>query len=74
MSDLLGYARVSTGDQRLDLQLDALKLAGCQRVWSDTASGTLTERPELAQLFDHLLLPAKLDDNGSATLGEHGPA
>ena len=54
MSDLLGYARVSTGDQRLDLQLDALNAVGCQRVWSDTASGSLTDRPELAQLFDHL--------------------
>jgi DNA invertase Pin-like site-specific DNA recombinase len=38
----------------LDLQLDALKAAGCQRVWSDTASGSLTERQELVQLFDHL--------------------
>ena len=54
MGDLLGYARVSTADQRLDLELDALKTAGCQRVWSDTASGSLTERPELARLFDHL--------------------
>lgn len=50
VGDLLGYARVSTGDQRLDLQLDALKGVGCQRVWSDTASGSLTERPELAEL------------------------
>jgi DNA invertase Pin-like site-specific DNA recombinase len=54
VGDLLGYARVSSGDQRLDLQLDALKAAGCQRVWSDTASGSLTERPELVRLFDHL--------------------
>jgi DNA invertase Pin-like site-specific DNA recombinase len=38
------------------MQLDALKAAGCQRVWSDTASGSLTERPELVQLFDHLRL------------------
>jgi len=45
---------VSTVDQRLDLQLDALKAAGCQRVWSDTASGSLTERPKLTELFDHL--------------------
>ena len=56
MGDLVGYARVSPGNQRLDLQLDALKAAGYQRVWSDTASGSLTERPELAQLFDHLRL------------------
>jgi DNA invertase Pin-like site-specific DNA recombinase len=54
VGDLLGYARVSTVDQRLDLQLDALKTAGCKRVWSDTASGSLTERPELSQVFDHL--------------------
>ena len=54
VSDLLGYARVSTGDQRLDLQLDALQTAGCKRVWSDRASGSLTERPQLVQLFDHL--------------------
>jgi DNA invertase Pin-like site-specific DNA recombinase len=52
VGDLLGYARVST-DQRLDLQLDGLKAAGCQRVWSDTASGSLTAPPELVQLFDH---------------------
>ena len=51
---LLGYARVSTGDQRLDLQLDALKATGCKRWWSDTASGSLKERPELAKAIDHL--------------------
>jgi DNA invertase Pin-like site-specific DNA recombinase len=54
VGELLGYVRVSTGDQRLDLRLDALKAAGCQRVLSDTASGSLTERPELTQVFDHL--------------------
>jgi DNA invertase Pin-like site-specific DNA recombinase len=55
VGDLLGYAKVSTGDQRLDLQLDALEAAACQRVWSETASGSLTERPKLVQdIFDHL--------------------
>ena len=52
--DLLEYASASTDDQRAHLQLDVLKAAGCQRVWSDTVSGPLTERPELAELFDHL--------------------
>jgi len=51
---LLGYARVSTGEQDLALQLDALKAAGAERVFSDTASGSLRERPELARVLDHL--------------------
>jgi DNA invertase Pin-like site-specific DNA recombinase len=51
---LLGYARVSTGEQDLALQLDALTAVGAQRVFSDTASGSLRERPELARVLDHL--------------------
>ena len=45
MGHLLGYARVSTTDQNPDLQLDALKTAGCYRLFVDHASGTLDERP-----------------------------
>lgn len=52
--DLLGYARVSTADQSPDLQLDALRAAGCVRVWTDRASGALDARPELGQVLDHL--------------------
>ena len=54
MGDLLGYARVSTTEQKAHLQTDALKAAGCVRVWTDTASGTLDHRPELDQVLDHL--------------------
>ena len=48
---LVGYARVSTTDQNLDLQRDALKAAGCDRIFTDTASGAKTERPGLTQLL-----------------------
>jgi DNA invertase Pin-like site-specific DNA recombinase len=54
MGHLLGYARISTGDQRPDLQVDALKGAGCYRVFVDTASGTLAARPALDQVLDQL--------------------
>jgi DNA invertase Pin-like site-specific DNA recombinase len=37
---LIGYMRVSTGDQNLDLQSDALRAAGCQRLYEDVCSGT----------------------------------
>jgi len=55
MSHLLGYARVSTIDQDPALQLDALTAAGCQRIYTDRASGTLTARPQLDLLLDHAL-------------------
>lgn len=44
---LIGYARVSTQDQNLDLQVKALTKAGCKKVFDDKISGTRAERPGL---------------------------
>lgn len=51
---LVGYARVSTADQNLDLQIDALKKAGCEKIFRDTVSGAKTERQGLQEAFEYL--------------------
>ena len=51
---LIGYSRVSTGDQNADLQVDALKKAGCIKVFTDHASGSKASRPELDRMLDQL--------------------
>ena len=51
---LIGYARVSTHEQTLDLQQDALKEAGCQQIYTDTASGAQTERKGLQDALQYL--------------------
>jgi DNA invertase Pin-like site-specific DNA recombinase len=50
----IGYARVSTTDQTLDLQKDALQKAGCERIFTDTASGAKAERVGLDEAMSHL--------------------
>ena len=51
---LIGYARVSTQDQNLDLQIDALTKAGCKKVFDDKISGSRAERPGLAKALEML--------------------
>ena len=66
---LIGYARVSTEDQKLDLQTDALLQAKCAKVFTDTASGARDERPGLKRALEmvdegDVLVVWKLDRMG----------
>ena len=51
---LIGYARVSTQDQNLELQQEALSKTGCQRVFEDKVSGTRADRPGLTKAMEML--------------------
>jgi DNA invertase Pin-like site-specific DNA recombinase len=51
---MIGYCRVSTEDQNLDLQRDALAKAGAERVFADMASGARDDRPGLADALSHV--------------------
>ena len=66
---LIGYARVSTTDQNLDLQIDALTKVGCEKILDDKISGTRADRPGLARAMellrkDDTLVVWKLDRLG----------
>jgi DNA invertase Pin-like site-specific DNA recombinase len=54
MATLIGYARVSTTEQNVDLQHDALNAAGVYRIWTDYASGATADRPQWQDCLDHL--------------------
>ena len=51
---LIGYARVSTKDQNLSLQMDALEKEGCKMIFKEQISGAKADRPELRRMIDHI--------------------
>jgi DNA invertase Pin-like site-specific DNA recombinase len=51
---LIGYSRISTHDQILNLQQDALEKAGCKKIFTDTASGAKAERIGLAEALNYV--------------------
>jgi DNA invertase Pin-like site-specific DNA recombinase len=70
----IGYARISTGEQTLDLQLDALEQAGCEQAYKDVISGAKDARPGLDLALSHLrpgdtLVVWKLDRLGRTLKG-----
>jgi DNA invertase Pin-like site-specific DNA recombinase len=58
----VGYARVSTQDQNTNLQIDALRMAGCQKVFVEKSSGAQRDRPELTNALEYMR------DNGDDVL------
>lgn len=83
---LIGYARVSTQDQNLELQTEALRAAGCEKIFEDRVSGSRADRPGLSRAMEALrrgdsLVVWKLDRLGRSVkslvgwvgdLREHG--
>lgn len=51
---MIGYARVSRQDQNLDLQIEALTRAGCEKIYEDKINGVRTERPALTRTLEML--------------------
>ncbi|GAA0209808.1 recombinase family protein [Kangiella japonica] len=67
--ELIGYARVSTTGQKLDVQLDALNAQGCTKIYQEKRSGKTANRPELEKMLDYVregeaIVVTKLDRLG----------
>jgi DNA invertase Pin-like site-specific DNA recombinase len=62
--ELVGYARVSTREERqvFDRQVDALKASGCTRIFEDRGSGASSDRPGLRACTDYLRRTRELHD------------
>lgn len=70
---IIGYARVSTTDQNLDRQMEALNKAGCERIFEDKLSGSTIERPGLDALLQFIregdkLIVSSIDRLGRSTI------
>ena len=78
--DLIGYARVSTADQHAAAQHDALTRAGCERIFTDTASGRVAQRPALGEMLAYLrdgqdsVVITRLDRLGRSVINLRGLA
>ena len=71
---LIGYARVSTDDQNLDLQRDALKKAGCEKIFEEKESGRAgTKRPAYEAAIAYLRPADQLVDEAGAVSGFPSP-
>lgn len=73
---LIGYARVSTKDQELDIQVDKLKAYGCEKIFKEKQSGAKSDREELAKVMDYLregdtLVVYKIDRLARSTFDLH---
>jgi DNA invertase Pin-like site-specific DNA recombinase len=73
---LVGYARVSTSDQSLDIQRDALRAAGCEKVFAEKQSGTSADRPQLLAALEFVregdvLLVTRLDRFARSSVDLH---
>lgn len=65
----VGYARVSTKEQSVAMQVDALRAAGCERVYEEVASGARADRPVLEDLLRHLRAGDVADRSGRTSSG-----
>ncbi|MCK4517243.1 recombinase family protein [Candidatus Babeliales bacterium] len=67
----IGYARVSTHEQNLNLQIDALQKIGCEKIFIEEASGSIADRKELALALEVLRKGDTLGNSQKITYPEN---